>query len=136
MYSPGKCPSDDPPDAEDPTSAPSPPTETPRPPADQPPRATPVAFGRYQVARTLGSGGFGTVYLAHDVKLDRQVAIKVLNASHVSQFEVDQFLQEARRVARLRHPGIVAVHDVGVEAGQRIWRCSLDPTRARLRNLR
>ena len=70
------------------------------------------------MVRALGSGGFGTVYLARDATLDRDVAIKVLNASSVSQSEIEQFQQEARRVARLRHPGIVAVHDVGVELGQ------------------
>ena len=79
---------------------------------------TAAAFGRYQVVRALGSGGFGTVYQARDAELDRDVAIKVLKASSVSQSEIDQFLQEARRVARLRHPGIVAVHDVGVAHGQ------------------
>src|SRR6202011_109480 len=66
----------------------------------------------------LGSGGFGAVYLGHDTQLDRPVAIKVLHAgSATSQAEGEQFLQEGRRLAQLRHPGIVAVHDVGVQEG-------------------
>jgi class 3 adenylate cyclase/tetratricopeptide (TPR) repeat protein len=87
-----------------------------------PPRAAgdlPVAFGRYQVRRALGAGGFGAVYLGHDTQLDRPVAIKVLRAQP-SQLEAenDRALQEARRLARLRHPAIVAVHDVGVDGGR------------------
>jgi class 3 adenylate cyclase/tetratricopeptide (TPR) repeat protein len=79
----------------------------------------PAFFGRYQVRRTLGAGSFGTVYLGHDGQLDRPVAIKVLQVgAGLSQPEVEQYLQEARRLARLRHPGIVAVHDVGVQEGQ------------------
>src|SRR5258705_153868 len=81
--------------------------------------APPAAFGRYQVRRALGSGGFGAVYLGHDTQLDRPVAIKVLHAgSATSQAEGERFLQEARRLAQLRHPGIVAVHDVGLQEGQ------------------
>jgi class 3 adenylate cyclase/tetratricopeptide (TPR) repeat protein len=81
--------------------------------------APPSAFGRYQVRCALGSGGFGAVYLGHDTQLDRPVAIKVLHAgSATSQAEGERFLQEARRLAQLRHPGIVAVHDVGVQEGQ------------------
>ena len=68
--------------------------------------------------RVIGSGGFGQVYLAHDTELDRPVAIKVLRSANVSRPEVDQFLEEGRRVARLRHPGIVAVHDIGTHDGQ------------------
>ena len=80
--------------------------------------AAPSSFGRYQVQRVVGSGGFGKVYLAHDTELDRPVAIKVLRSANVSRPEVDQFLEEGRRVARLRHPGIVAVHDIGTHDGQ------------------
>src|SRR5262249_53123467 len=81
--------------------------------------APPVAFGRYQVRDTLGAGGFGTVYLGHDTQLDRPVAIKVLRAdASPAQAEGEPALQEARRLAQLRHPGIVAVHDVGVHEGQ------------------
>src|SRR5262245_49033531 len=81
--------------------------------------APPAAFGRYQVRGTLGAGGFGVVYLGHDTQLDRPVAIKVLRGEASSaQTEDEQALQEARRLAQLRHPGIVAVHDVGVQEGQ------------------
>jgi class 3 adenylate cyclase/tetratricopeptide (TPR) repeat protein len=81
--------------------------------------APPVSFGRYQVRRALGAGGFGTVYLGHDSELDRPVAIKVLQAgSGLPQAKAARFLQEARRLARLRHPGILAVHDVGVHEGR------------------
>jgi serine/threonine protein kinase/predicted ATPase len=79
----------------------------------------PAAFGRYQVRNALGGGGFGAVYLGHDTQLDRPVAIKVLRGGpDVPQGEVDRFLHEARRVARLSHPGIITVHDVGLEGGQ------------------
>jgi class 3 adenylate cyclase/predicted ATPase len=79
----------------------------------------PAAFGRYQVRDTLGSGGFGAVYLGHDTQLDRPVAIKVVRGgAEVSHDEAERFLQEARRLARLSHPGIVTVHDVGLEGGQ------------------
>jgi serine/threonine protein kinase/predicted ATPase len=79
----------------------------------------PAAFGRYQVRKTLGAGGFGAVYLGHDTQLDRPVAIKVLRGGlGVRQAVAEQFLQEARRLAQLSHPGIVAVHDVGLEGGQ------------------
>jgi serine/threonine protein kinase/predicted ATPase len=81
--------------------------------------APPCAFGRYQVRKALGTGGFGAVYLGHDTQLDRPVAIKVLRGGpEVPKEEADRFLQEARRLARLSHPGIVAVHDVGLESGQ------------------
>src|SRR5262249_17992623 len=64
-------------------------------------------------------GGFGSVYLAHDTQLDRPVAIKVLRAErNFLQVDDEPALQEARRLAQLRHLGIVAVHDVGVQDGQ------------------
>jgi class 3 adenylate cyclase/predicted ATPase len=86
-------------------------------PRDDP--APPAAFGRYQVRRTLGTGSFGAVYLGHDTQLDRPVAIKVLHGGpDLPAVEVERFLQEARRLARLRHPGIVTVHDVDVHQGQ------------------
>ncbi len=83
------------------------------------PAAPPAAFGRYQVRHALGGGGFGTVYLCQDTQLDRPVAVKVIHGgARVSQAATERFLQEARRLAQLSHPGIVAVHDVGLENGQ------------------
>lgn len=78
-----------------------------------------TAFGRYVVQRPLGAGGFGDVYLAYDAQLDRHVAVKVLRSGNVqTRNQEEQLLQEARRLAALRHPGIVTVHDVGFENGQ------------------
>ena len=89
--------------------------------ATTPPESVPVppaAFGRYEVRGTLGAGGFGAVYLGHDTQLDRPVAIKVLHAEARPAQAGESALQEARRLAQLRHPGIVAVHDVGMHEGQ------------------
>ena len=81
--------------------------------------AAPAAFGRYQVRNALGAGAFGAVYLGHDTQLDRPVAIKVLRGGYdVPQAEAERFLREARRLAQLSHPGIVTVHDVGLDGGQ------------------
>ncbi len=79
----------------------------------------PADFGRYRVMEVLGAGGFGTVYKGHDEQLDRTVAIKVHQGGpRLPVADVQHFLQEARRLAQLRHPGIVAVHDVGLQDGQ------------------
>jgi serine/threonine protein kinase/tetratricopeptide (TPR) repeat protein len=79
----------------------------------------PAAFGRYVVQRALGAGGFGAVYLGHDTQLNRPVAIKVLSGTPGQQHTEDTpALDEARRLARLRHPGIVGVHDIGIQEGQ------------------
>jgi serine/threonine protein kinase/predicted ATPase len=80
--------------------------------------ALPVAFGRYRVADALGAGGYGAVYKGFDDQLDRAVAIKVHRGRpRLPADQVELFLQEARRLAQLRHPGIVAVHDVGLQDG-------------------
>src|SRR5262245_28163931 len=87
------------------------------PPPEQP---LPAAFGRYQVLGVLGQGGFGTVYLGYDRQLERRVAIKVPykdRARSAAAAAAGQFLQEARRLARLKHPGIVTVYDVGTQDG-------------------
>lgn len=71
-------------------------------------------IGRYRVVRVLGRGGFGTVYLAQDEKLDRLVAVKVPHAKHLAERQdLEIYLAEARTVANLDHPNIVPVHDVG-----------------------
>jgi len=72
--------------------------------------------GEYSLQRELGRGGMGIVYLARDVQLDRDVAIKVL-PSHLARAESrERFLREARTAAGLSHPHIVPIHRVG-EAG-------------------
>ena len=76
--------------------------------------ADPAYIGRYQVIRPLGQGAFGRVYLAHDADLRRQVAIKVpLNRDGPALVDLELYLNEARILARLSHPNIVPVHDVG-----------------------
>lgn len=76
----------------------------------------PASFGRYVVVRELGRGGMGTVYLAHDPKLDRCVAIKVFHEDlrGVSVDTHGLIEREALALARLTDPHIVRVHDVGV----------------------
>lgn len=77
----------------------------------------PVRIGRYQIERLLGQGGFGRVYLAHDARLQRLVAVKVPHAELISHAaSPEAYLSEARTVANLNHPHIVSVYDVGVAA--------------------
>ena len=83
----------------------------------------PTKIGRYQIIRRLGQGGFGRVYLAHDDDLDRPVAIKVPNPDRISHPEdVEAYLNEARILARLDHPDIVKVFDVGRDGGWPLFR--------------
>jgi serine/threonine protein kinase len=70
--------------------------------------------GSYQVLSRLGAGGMGVVYLAHDLKLDRRVAIKVLSSELTADRDrLRRFHQEARAASSLNHPHIVIVHDFG-----------------------
>ena len=74
--------------------------------------------GQYTVERLLGQGGMGAVYLGRDKTLDRPVAIKVIKPEvAASDLIRDRFLQEARSVARLRHPNIVSVYSAGESHG-------------------
>ncbi len=76
-------------------------------------------IGRYEIQRRLGTGGMGTLYLARDPRLDRFVAIKLLKEDFQDDPEVrERFIREARSVAKLRHPNIVIVHDVGEDDGR------------------
>ncbi len=73
----------------------------------------PDSLGRYHVIHKIGSGGFGTVYQAYDSRLKRNVAIKIPNSFVLTNKAAwDSFVEEGRTLARLSHPGIVAVHDV------------------------
>jgi predicted Ser/Thr protein kinase len=75
-------------------------------------------FGRYEIVNVLGRGGMGVVYLARQTGLDRLVALKVLSPRLAADQDfVNRFSHEAKALARLSHPNIVAVHDSGVEAG-------------------
>jgi eukaryotic-like serine/threonine-protein kinase len=75
-------------------------------------------IGPYEVIGLLGAGGMGEVYRARDTRLGRDVAIKVLPAEFASDPErLRRFEQEARAVAALNHPNILAIFDVGVGAG-------------------
>ncbi len=68
---------------------------------------------RYLVDREIGRGGMATVYLAHDTRHDRQVAIKVLHPELAAGLGPDRFLREIKVAARLNHPHIVPLHDSG-----------------------
>lgn len=78
----------------------------------------PAAFGRYEVRRPLGRGAFGAVFLGYDAQLDRPVAIKAPRLDVDSQNAERAFFEEAKRLAKLNHPGIVSVYDVGIDRGQ------------------
>ena len=80
----------------------------------------PARIGDYELRRELGRGGMGVVYEAHEVTLDRTVALKILPRKFSSDpAYVARFLNEARAAARLDHPNIVMVHVVGEAAGRR-----------------
>jgi serine/threonine protein kinase len=77
--------------------------------------ATGTSLGVFTIVDLLGSGGMGEVYRAHDTKLDRQVAIKVLSSERdAASGSRERFEREARAISRLSHPRICTVHDVGV----------------------
>jgi eukaryotic-like serine/threonine-protein kinase len=77
-----------------------------------------VLSDRYKLEAKLGSGGMSTVYLARDSTLDRQVAVKVMHREMSEQADqLQRFRQEARAVAKLSHPNVVAVIDAGEDGG-------------------
>jgi len=80
-----------------------------------------VVGSRYAFVKELGHGGMGTVYLAEDRELDRQVAIKVLNTPEATDGLRERMIREAQIIARLEHPGIVPVHDAGTLPDGRIF---------------
>jgi len=84
------------------------------PPAPKTPHELPEQFGRYQIVKKLGAGGMGSVYLAHDTQLDRQVALKVPHFSaNEGQQAVERFLREARAAATIQHANLCPVYDAG-----------------------
>jgi serine/threonine-protein kinase len=75
-------------------------------------------LGPYEIVSPLGAGGMGEVYRARDTRLERDVAVKVLPATIQSDSEaLARFEREAKLVAALSHPNILAIHDIGSDAG-------------------
>jgi serine/threonine-protein kinase len=75
-------------------------------------------LGHYRIAEKIGAGGMGEVYRAHDDRLDRDVAVKVLPEELAANPErLARFEREAKAVAQLAHPNILAIHDFGAESG-------------------
>src|SRR5262245_27912424 len=76
-------------------------------------------LGPYRIVAPLGAGGMGEVYRARDTRLDREVAIKVLPEQFTQDVErVARFDREAKVVAALSHPNILAIHDYGRTHGR------------------
>ncbi len=85
---------------------------------EAPVTATPgTALGRYMVLGTLGAGGMGTVLRAYDESLDRAIAIKLLH-SGTAERHAKRLMREAQALARLSHPNVVHVYEVGRASGQ------------------
>ena len=74
----------------------------------------PQWLNRFEIVQVLGKGGMGTVYLARDEKLGRQVAVKVLNAAELSSSDARvRFVRESRAAAAIRHPNVATIYEVG-----------------------
>ncbi len=86
--------------------------------SDQLNSLTSALADRYTVERELGAGGMATVYLAHDVKHDRKVAVKVLRPELAAVLGTERFLNEIKVTANLSHPHILPLLDSG-KAGSR-----------------
>ncbi|MFL6017025.1 MAG: protein kinase domain-containing protein, partial [Gaiellaceae bacterium] len=75
--------------------------------------------GRYELEELVGTGGMSTVYRARDTLLERNVALKVMHANHLEDYDnVERFQREARTVAQLSHPNSVTVIDRGEDNGK------------------
>jgi eukaryotic-like serine/threonine-protein kinase len=90
-----------------------------------PPPSPPENVPGYEVLRELGRGGMGVVYLARQAGLGRAVALKMLLGGHAGAAERERFQAEAEAVARLQHPNIVQVHEVGEHGGRAFFSLEL-----------
>ena len=79
--------------------------------------------GRYVILQPLGKGGMGTVYAAYDTELDRRVALKFLHNSDSEEAEAwrERLMREARAMARVSHPNVVTLYDVGLSNDGRVF---------------
>ena len=84
---------------------------------DTPPRLVAALADRYRLERELGAGGMATVYLAHDLRHDRPVAVKVLRPELAAVIGADRFLAEIKTTAALQHPHILPLFDSGQADG-------------------
>jgi hypothetical protein len=90
------------------------------------PLSSGTKLGPYEIQSPLGAGGMGEVYRARDTRLDRMVAVKVLPSSFAADADrLQRFEREARSVAALNHPNILAVHDIGTHEGAPYMVCEL-----------
>ncbi len=72
-------------------------------------------FGHYEIVRPIGAGGMGEVYLANDTRLERPVAIKILNHKFSREkANLDRFVKEAKAASSLNHPNILVIHEIGL----------------------
>ncbi len=78
-----------------------------------------TTVSHYRIISKLGAGGMGEVYLAHDTKLDRKVAIKFLHDQLSRDSDkLNRFIQEAKAASALNHPNILTVHEIGEVDGK------------------
>jgi serine/threonine protein kinase len=75
-------------------------------------------LGRYRIEHELGAGAIGVVHAAFDPDLERRIALKVLRRTRASDETRQRLLREARAMARLAHPNVVTVYEVGTVAGR------------------
>jgi serine/threonine-protein kinase len=78
----------------------------------------PEMIGKYEVVKLIGRGGMGTIYKARDSVLERSVALKVVSSLEVTPELRTRFFREAQACARLSHPNIVTIHDMGEDGGR------------------
>ena len=83
-----------------------------------PERVLPSRIGRYTLTRKLGEGGMGVVFAAHDDQLDRAVALKTMSSLERVESARSRFWREARAAARVNHPNICQIYEIGEDAGE------------------
>jgi tetratricopeptide (TPR) repeat protein/tRNA A-37 threonylcarbamoyl transferase component Bud32 len=77
-----------------------------------------AALGRFTLLERLGIGGMGVVWAAYDPRLDRKIALKFVRAELASRQTLARLEREAKALARINHPNVVAVHDIGIDRGE------------------